>query len=190
MMKQVWSSDLASTSAFPRIRLLSGEHIPSHDPAPPLVPKRKLGTQCGISVHLLSEYFVLIHLFLVYINYVKYEFHYEISCVYNNSDHIRPHCLLVSCWSPSSFKVFYLLTLMPLLGDPISLIKVTLGTWVWGYSQENRSLLVAMSLKKIFLPKQHPLTAHESIRLARASWDSPLRVPVWKPEATRSLKIH
>lgn len=78
---------------------------------------------------------------------------------------------------------------MPLLGDPISLIKVTLEAWVWGYSQENGSLLVATSLKKIFLPQQHPLTAHESIKLARASWDPPLRVPIWKPEAIRSLKI-
>lgn len=57
-----------------------------------------------------------------------------------------------------SLKVFYLLTLMPLPGDPISLIKVTLEAWVWGYSQENESLLVATSLKKIVLPQQHPLS--------------------------------
>lgn len=60
---------------------------------------------------------------------------------------------LISGWCPSSFKVFYLLTLISLLSDPISLIKVTLGAWVWGYSQEDGSLLVAMSLKKIFLPQ-------------------------------------
>lgn len=56
----------------------------------------EVGARCGIRAHLLTEYFVLIYLFLAYINYVKYGFHYEISRVYNNSDHIRPHCPLIS----------------------------------------------------------------------------------------------
>lgn len=113
----------------------------------------EVGARCGIRAHLLTEYFVLIYLFLTYINYVKYGFHYETSHVYSNSDHIRPHCPLIShFWLMPLLFQSLLPTLISLLGDPISLIKVTLGAWVWGYSQENGSLLVATSLKKIFPP--------------------------------------
>lgn len=77
---------------------LRGTH-PQSWPRSPLVPERKLGAWCGIRAHLLTEYCVLIYLFFEYINYVKYEFHYDISCVYNNSDPIRPHCPLVSRFS-------------------------------------------------------------------------------------------